>query len=139
MGGAARPFNRSGSLLGLFPDGHREPPGRHPYSAPWKTNEDRQSLLQGPYNDELIEAAAGMIAEMLPQLSTADRPCPAPGCGCRAATSEAIPNKSIFFASAFSLISMDVRLSLTKMVNCEASGISHIPRRGSRTARTRSL
>ena len=43
-------------------------------NAPWKTNEDRQSLLQGPHNDELIEAAAGMIAEMLPQLSTADDP-----------------------------------------------------------------
>jgi len=43
-------------------------------NAPWKTNEDRQGLLQGPYNDELIKAAAGMIAEMLPQLSTADDP-----------------------------------------------------------------
>ena len=43
-------------------------------NAPWKTNADRQSLLQRPYNDELIKAAAGMIAEMLPQLSTADDP-----------------------------------------------------------------
>ena len=43
-------------------------------NAPWKTNEDRQSLLSGPYNQELIEAASGMIAERLPQLSTSDDP-----------------------------------------------------------------
>ena len=43
-------------------------------NAPWKTNEDRQSLLQGPHNDELIEAAARMIAEKLPQLSDAEDP-----------------------------------------------------------------
>ena len=39
-------------------------------NAPWKTNEDRQNLLAGPYNDELIKAAARMIADELPQLST---------------------------------------------------------------------
>ena len=39
-------------------------------NAPWKTNEDRQNLLTGTYNDELIEAAAGMIAEALPELAT---------------------------------------------------------------------
>ena len=39
-------------------------------NAPWKTNEDRQNLLTGPYNNELIEAAAGMIAEALPELAT---------------------------------------------------------------------
>ncbi len=43
-------------------------------NAPWKTNEDRQNLLPGPYNDELIEAAAEMIAEVLPQLATKDDP-----------------------------------------------------------------
>ena len=43
-------------------------------NAPWKTNEDRQNLLPGPYNDELIEATATMIAETLPQLSTDDDP-----------------------------------------------------------------
>ena len=43
-------------------------------NAPWKTNEDRQNLLPGPYNEELIEAAAGMIAETLPQLATNDDP-----------------------------------------------------------------
>ena len=32
-------------------------------NAPWKTDEDRRNLLPGLYNDELIEAAAGMIAE----------------------------------------------------------------------------
>ena len=43
-------------------------------NAPWKTNEDRQNLLPGPYNDELIKAAATMIAEALPGLATSDDP-----------------------------------------------------------------
>ena len=43
-------------------------------NAPWKTNEDRQNLLPGGYNDELIDAAAGMVADALPRLSTEDDP-----------------------------------------------------------------
>ncbi len=43
-------------------------------NAPWKTNEDRQNLLPGTYNDELIDAAAAMVADELPQLSTEDDP-----------------------------------------------------------------
>ena len=43
-------------------------------NAPWKTNEDRQNLLPGPYNEELIEAAAAMIAEALPKLATNEDP-----------------------------------------------------------------
>ena len=43
-------------------------------NAPWKTNEDRQNLLPGPYNDEVIDAAAEMIAEALPRLATSDDP-----------------------------------------------------------------
>ena len=43
-------------------------------NAPWKTNEDRQNLLSGPYNDELIEATAKMVAEALPKLATDDDP-----------------------------------------------------------------
>lgn len=39
-------------------------------NAPWKTNEDRQNLLPGPYNKELIEAAARLIADGLPSLTT---------------------------------------------------------------------
>ena len=39
-------------------------------NAPWKTNEDRQNLLSGPYNDELIESAAELIADTLPGLAT---------------------------------------------------------------------
>ena len=38
-------------------------------NAPWKTNEDRQNLLPGPYNDELINAAARMVAKALPKLA----------------------------------------------------------------------
>ena len=39
-------------------------------NAPWKTNEDRQNLLPGIYNDELIDAAAAMVAKALPSLAT---------------------------------------------------------------------
>ena len=38
-------------------------------NAPWKTNEDRQNLLPGPYNDELIDAAANLVATHLPELA----------------------------------------------------------------------
>lgn len=43
-------------------------------NAPWKTNEDRQNLLSGPYNDDLIDAAAEMIADTLPRLASSDDP-----------------------------------------------------------------
>ena len=43
-------------------------------NAPWKTNEDRQNLLPGPYNDELIDAAARMVAGALPSLATSSEP-----------------------------------------------------------------
>ena len=43
-------------------------------NAPWKTNEDRQNLLPGRYNDELIDAAARMVAERLPELATTQDP-----------------------------------------------------------------
>ena len=43
-------------------------------NAPWKTNEDRQNLLPGIYNDELIDAAAEMVADALPRLSTSEDP-----------------------------------------------------------------
>ena len=43
-------------------------------NAPWKTNEDRQNLLPGPYNDELIDAAARMVARCLPNLASVRDP-----------------------------------------------------------------
>ena len=43
-------------------------------NAPWKTNEDRQNLLPGPYNEELIETAAALIADSLPTLANEDDP-----------------------------------------------------------------
>ncbi|MDE0156983.1 MAG: DEAD/DEAH box helicase [Gammaproteobacteria bacterium] len=43
-------------------------------NAPWKTNEDRQNLLPGPYNEELINAAAQMIAHALPKLANSKDP-----------------------------------------------------------------
>ena len=43
-------------------------------NAPWKTNEDRQNLLPGVYNDELIDASAAIVVEALPVLATSDDP-----------------------------------------------------------------
>lgn len=43
-------------------------------NAPWKTNEDRQSLLPGIYNNELIGTAAQLVADSLPDLHAADAP-----------------------------------------------------------------
>ena len=43
-------------------------------NAPWKTNEDRQSLLPGAYNDELIGAAAQLVADSLPNLYASEAP-----------------------------------------------------------------
>lgn len=43
-------------------------------NAPWKTNEDRQNLLTGSYNDELVRAAAALVADELPSMSDSDDP-----------------------------------------------------------------
>ena len=43
-------------------------------NAPWKTNEDRQNLLPGVYNNELIDAAARMVADALPRLLAQEDP-----------------------------------------------------------------
>ncbi|MBX9387564.1 sacsin N-terminal ATP-binding-like domain-containing protein [Streptomonospora nanhaiensis] len=44
-------------------------------NAPWKTNEDRQNLLQGNrFNDELMEYAADLIVDSLPKLTTPEDP-----------------------------------------------------------------
>ena len=43
-------------------------------NAPWKTNEDRQNLLPGPYNDELIDAAARMVVDCFPNLASDQNP-----------------------------------------------------------------
>lgn len=43
-------------------------------NAPWQTNEDRQNLLDGAFNNEMIITAAEMVADVLPNLSTPDDP-----------------------------------------------------------------
>ena len=44
-------------------------------NAPWKTNEDRQNLLTGVFNNELLHAAAALwLSRALPRLSTEDDP-----------------------------------------------------------------
>ncbi len=43
-------------------------------NAPWKTNEDRQNLLRGDYNRELISASAELVADTLSGLASPDDP-----------------------------------------------------------------
>ncbi|MGT2531017.1 hypothetical protein ACU4GG_31140 [Streptomyces nojiriensis] len=44
-------------------------------NAPWKTNEDRQHLLDGsPFNRELLRAAARLVVDTLPALAPAEDP-----------------------------------------------------------------
>ncbi|MFJ7417520.1 DEAD/DEAH box helicase [Streptomyces uncialis] len=44
-------------------------------NAPWKTNEDRQHLLDGsPFNRELLQVAARLVIDTLPQLVPAEDP-----------------------------------------------------------------
>lgn len=44
-------------------------------NAPWKTSEDRQNLYKNnAFNDELINEAATLVVESLPELVTADDP-----------------------------------------------------------------
>ena len=43
-------------------------------NAPWKTSEDRQNLLDGAYNDDLIRAAATLVAKSCHRLRTREDP-----------------------------------------------------------------
>ncbi|MFJ1543566.1 DEAD/DEAH box helicase [Streptomyces sp. NPDC088246] len=44
-------------------------------NAPWKTNEDRQHLLDGsPFNRELLQIAARLVVDTLPELMPAEDP-----------------------------------------------------------------
>ena len=64
-------LDEPGQFWAFFPTGTASPVAGI-LNAPWKTGEGRLNLLPGPYNDELIDAAAGMIAENLHKLATAD-------------------------------------------------------------------
>ena len=68
----AIPVNRldsTGHFWAFFPTMTTSPlPGI--LNAPWKTNEDRQNLLTGVYNNELIDFAAGLAAKTIPKLQT---------------------------------------------------------------------
>ena len=66
-------LNRDGKFWAFFPtDTTSLVPGV--LNAPWKTNEGRQSLLPGPYNDYLISSFAALMAEKLPLIRTAEDP-----------------------------------------------------------------
>ncbi len=41
-------------------------------NAPWKLNSDRTNLIRGPWNEAIMEAAAGLMAESMPSLGAPD-------------------------------------------------------------------
>lgn len=43
-------------------------------NAPWKTNPDRENLLFGPFNEYLLQVAAGLVVENLQRVSSFDDP-----------------------------------------------------------------
>jgi superfamily II DNA or RNA helicase len=43
-------------------------------NAPWKLNEDRTRVLEGPFNEELIRAVSELVTENLPELVSEDDP-----------------------------------------------------------------
>ena len=59
--------NRRGSFWAFFPTEYRTSLSGI-LNAPWKTNEDRQNLLPGVFNNELIEASARLVVSSLPEL-----------------------------------------------------------------------
>lgn len=64
----------TGEFWAFFPTTY-ETTLRGVLNAPWKTNEDRQNVLQNnAFNEELMEAAARLIVKSLPSLATSDDP-----------------------------------------------------------------
>lgn len=43
-------------------------------NAPWKTNEDRQTLLHGVFNEELVQVASRLVVQSLPELTVSTDP-----------------------------------------------------------------
>ncbi len=43
-------------------------------NAPWKTNEDRQNLLEGPFNEELLDEVSKLIVDNMAELSASEDP-----------------------------------------------------------------
>lgn len=43
-------------------------------NAPWKTNEDRQNLLRGDFNEELLQVVAALVADNLDKLGSPEDP-----------------------------------------------------------------
>lgn len=44
-------------------------------NAPWHMNNDRRNILEGRYNEELIDAAAAIVADNISRLFDPDDPC----------------------------------------------------------------
>lgn len=44
------------------------------HNAPWRINDDRTNLLDGKFNDEILDVIGGLVVEALPYLTTTDDP-----------------------------------------------------------------
>lgn len=68
-----RTRRRRGSFWAFFPTTY-ETTLSGILNAPWKTNEDRQNLLEGVFNEELLEAAAELVVKHLDDLVDESEP-----------------------------------------------------------------
>jgi superfamily II DNA or RNA helicase len=68
-----RTRRRRGSFWAFFPTTY-ETTLSGILNAPWKTNEDRQNLLQGAFNEELLDAAAELVVSHLDELIDESEP-----------------------------------------------------------------
>lgn len=62
-----------GTLWAFFPT-HYQSTLSGILNAPWKTNEDRQNLLEGPFNEELLREASKLVVESLDALAVQGDP-----------------------------------------------------------------
>ncbi|MGE3476436.1 MAG: DEAD/DEAH box helicase [Rhodospirillaceae bacterium] len=65
--------DEAGRFWAFFPT---ETPTRLPgiLNAPWKLNSDRKSVIQGPWNDALMDEASRLVATMIPKLASKKDP-----------------------------------------------------------------
>lgn len=68
-----RTQRQRGAFWAFFPTTY-ETTLRGIVNAPWKTNEDRQNLLEGTFNEELLDAAAELVISHLPDLTDPEDP-----------------------------------------------------------------
>ena len=92
-------------------------------NAPWKTNEDRQNLLPGPYQRRTYRSGSGNDRGDPSRSSPPMTTLPGIWTRCRVGTRPAIPDRSIFFANVCFAISMEEKSSPIRTETCARSAI----------------